>query len=94
MAVKTAHLDFGGGGLIVPARTPYDRQLLKEHVLASVQQRRKIRLAVSGKTWLIVQADGECAALCTVCQRPINHAVCYEHAAGGAPSYCVACALG
>lgn len=92
MAGRTAHLDFGGGGLIVPARTPYDRQLLREHVLASVQQGRRIRLTVFGKTWLIVQAEApQSPVVCAACERPINNAVCY--APGAATAHCVACAL-
>ena len=33
-----AHVSFQGGGLIVPAQTPYERQLLFEHVEASAKQ--------------------------------------------------------
>ena len=39
----TAHLTFVGGEVRLPARTPYDRQQLIEHVRDCVRSRQHVR---------------------------------------------------
>ncbi len=91
MARQIAHIVFPDGGLIVPARTPYDRQLLQEHVLASVHHRQPLRVNVGRDAWVVKRADAEHPMVCGSCDRRINHAVCHE--SGGPVPFCVACAL-
>ena len=86
-----AHIVFSGGGLIVPAWTPYERQLLTEHILASVHHKQQVRVSIGRRAWLVEQADEERPIVCSLCDRPINHAVCHE--LGSPAAFCVACAL-
>lgn len=87
----TAHILFASGGLIVPARTAYERQLLREHVLASVHHRQQVQVSLGRHAWLVTQATPEHTVVCTSCDRQINHAVC--HQVGSSAASCVVCAL-
>lgn len=44
----TAHISFDGGGLILPAQTPYERQLVFEHVEASTKRYGHVALSAKG----------------------------------------------
>ena len=48
-----AHISFEGGGLILPAHTPYECQLLFEHVEASAKQHQHVELTAKGRQWKI-----------------------------------------
>lgn len=88
---RTAHIVFRDGGFIAPARTPYECQLLKEHVLASVHHKEQMRIDIGRQNWLVKRADIEHRIVCSFCDRPINAAVCHE--LGSPVAFCVACAL-
>jgi hypothetical protein len=51
--MHTAHISFRGGGLILPAVTPYQRQLVFEHFEASAKQHQNVGLRVQGRYWSI-----------------------------------------
>ena len=53
-----AHLSFKGGGLILPAYTPYDRQLLVECVEATTKRHGNLQLEVDGRHWTIRRSNG------------------------------------
>lgn len=91
MAQRTAHIVFAGGGFITPARTPYECELLNEHVLASVHHKQQMRIDIGRKSWLVKQADPNDPVACSACDRPVNAAVCHEF--GSSAAFCVACAL-
>ncbi len=91
MAPQIAHIVFPDGGLIVPARTPYDRQLLQEHVLASVHHRQLLRINIGPDGWAVKRAKPRHPIVCGLCDRRITHAVCHE--VGSPVPFCVACAL-
>ncbi len=62
-----AHISFEGGGLIIPVHTPYERQLMVEHVEASTKRHGCIRLEVNRRHWTISMNNGpgEVCASCT-----------------------------
>lgn len=91
MVAEIAHIVFAGGGLFLPARTPYDRQLLREHVRDTVHHKLQMQLNVDDRTWRVELPDDQRTAVCDRCGRPINHAACRR---SDAPSgYCIACAV-
>ena len=91
MTAGTAHIAFAGGGLVVPCASLYERQLLREHVLAGVHHQRWLQVSVDGAHWRVEASDRRHPLLCDQCGSPIHHAVC--HASGQPTTYCVTCAL-
>jgi hypothetical protein len=68
---EVAHISFEGGGLIVPAHTPYDRQLLFEHLEVSTRQHGAVRLAFNHRLWTISATTGQ-HGVCTACRRSLD----------------------
>ncbi len=66
-----AHISFQGGGLIVPAHTPYERQLLFEHVELFTKRRGGVRLSLNGRLWTICVKAGS-REVCAVCPRLLD----------------------
>ena len=66
---RIAHISFEGGGFIVPAQTPYDREVLIEHVEASTRRHGVIRLDVNNRRWEVCRntANPEVRAACSRC---------------------------
>ena len=87
----TAHLTFVGGGLRLPARTPYDRQQLIEHVHACMGRTPQVHVRVDRAAWLIARPDNQQTIVCRGCARQIRRAVCRRPRT--ATAFCVACAL-
>lgn len=52
-----ARLSFKGGGVILPAHTSYERELLVEHVEASTKRHGHVHLEVNGRRWTIRTSD-------------------------------------
>lgn len=67
-----AHISFEGGGTILPARTPYDHQLLMEHLEVSTRRHGAIRLELRHRQWSITVNDGP-AEPCTTCTLPADN---------------------
>lgn len=53
-----AHICFEGGGLILPVQTPYERELLFEHVEVSAKRHGCVRLDVNRRHWTINMPNG------------------------------------
>ena len=66
----TAHISFAGGGLILPAHTPYDRQLVFEHVEASAKHHQQVELSARGRHWRILLKAAR-RELCGGCARSL-----------------------
>lgn len=92
MAKGVAHISFAGGGIFLPARNPYDRQLLVEHVGARVQSSGPVQVLLEDQVWMVHCNRGSGAARCTRCGMAAATA-CYSRG-GEENCYCVACALG
>jgi hypothetical protein len=87
-----AHLSFRGGGFFLPARSPYDRQLLVEHVATRVRITGQVQVLLGDQRWLVHAARGTLKASCAVCGYAVDSA-CYSSSAGDA-AHCVKCAFG
>ena len=63
-----AHISFAGGGLILPLQTPYERELLFEHVEVSAKRHGGVRLNVNRRHWTISMHNGRREA-CASCRQ-------------------------
>jgi hypothetical protein len=85
------HVTFVGGGIVLPARDPYDREMLVEQVAERVRRKGVVGVAVHGRTWRARRIGDAATTACTRCRRPVNRG-CYATARGGAP-HCLRCAF-
>lgn len=67
-----AHITFRQGGLILPASTPYDRQLLFEHVAQYAKQHGRIGLGLDRRQWIVAQVEDTPQA-CATCNQQIHN---------------------
>jgi hypothetical protein len=87
----TAHITYAGGGLVLPAHTPYDRQLLREHVLNRVRREEKVRITVGGMSWVVERPSKDHPIGCDGCKRQLL--VAALHSSGTDATYCATCAI-
>ena len=66
-----ARIFFQGGGLIVPVRTPYDRELLFQHVEAFAKRHGHVGLELNRNEWT-VSLSGTPPEPCAVCSRQLD----------------------
>ena len=92
MTSGIAHMSFRGGGIFLPARSPYDRQILIEYVTDRVRAAAEVQVLLDGQRWLVQLHRGRPAACCTCCGSAARP-TCYASANGQA-AYCVNCAFG
>src|SRR5689334_15034704 len=65
-----ARVIYAGGGGVFPATTPYDRELLRDHLAYLTARRRALRVELGGQTWWLTL---ESAGLdCGACNRPLR----------------------
>ena len=65
------------GGIVLPLRTPYDRQVLFEHVAHYAKRHGRVRLEFDRKQWSVSHAT-EHSPLCVGCnERPDKLAYSY-----------------
>jgi len=89
--MERAHLTFAGGGLMLPAHTPYDRQMVREHVLNYARHVEHLQVHVGRITWIVERPDDGHPFVCQRCMRHLT--VAALHAPPALTTYCVACAL-
>ena len=87
-----AHVSFAGGGFFLPARSPYDRQLLAEHVQSRVRAKGKVQVLIDDQRWMVRRRGSSGLADCSQCGGAVNSA-CYLGIGSGTP-YCLTCAFG
>ena len=92
MAKGVAHISFAGGGVFLPARSPYDRQVLAEHVGERVQAKGQVQVLMGDQRWLVRRNRSPLAARCASCGMTAVNA-CYSRGREEV-CYCVACAFG
>lgn len=92
LARGIAHVSFVGGGVFLPARDPYDRQTLIEHVTHRVRAKGRVQVLVDNHRWMVQAGATHGAATCAVCGHAVD-AACYSSMSNGA-AHCVHCALG
>ncbi len=87
-----AHISFAGGGLVLPAANPYDREILFDHIAHRTRSKGAVRVTVDDSSWSVRYNDGSLAPFCAACGRALE-AACYSNFSGGA-AYCIRCAFG
>jgi hypothetical protein len=87
-----AHVSFPGGGTFLPARTPYDRQILLEYVGAYLHANGQVQVLVDGQRWMVHLTRNSAVPSCSTCGCSAD-SVC-SSLAHGEEVYCVKCALG
>jgi len=91
-----AHVSFPGGGIFLPARNPYDRQVLMEHVTNHLEPDGEVQVLIDGHRWLVRRRrDSPSRCLrCGCVSRLACHAtsgdrtVCCSHCAFGSNFRC------
>ena len=91
LAEGIAHVSFVGGGLFIPARSPYDREVLVEHILDRVRMKGNVQVLVDNRRWLVNLLEARCATGCSSCGSNMT-SVCSDTAVDGVV-YCVPCAF-
>ena len=87
-----AHVSFPGGGIFLPARSPYDRQMLVEHIADRVRSKGRVQVLLDEQRWMVHLNRGSARICCTSCGDAADSA-CYR-ASDNAIAYCITCALG
>jgi hypothetical protein len=91
MTTGIAHVSFSGGGMFLPARSPYDRQVLAEHVVSRVRANGQVQVLIDDQRWMVHQRRSARSACCSQCGYGVDSA-CYLVSASGS-LYCVTCAF-
>ena len=91
MAKGIAHVSFVGGGIFLPARSPYDRQVLAEHVNERVRAKGQVQVLMGDQLWMVHRSRNAAATCCARCGMAVT-AACYFSGCGDV-GYCIACAL-
>jgi hypothetical protein len=76
MTKGIAHVSFPGGGMFVPARNPYDRQLLAEHVLSRARAKGQVQVLLDDQRWMVYHSPGRRNICCSRCGVAVDSA-CY-----------------
>jgi hypothetical protein len=87
-----AHLSFPGGGMFLPARSPYDRQMLLEHIANRVRSKGRVQVLLDEQRWMVHLNRGTPRTSCSSCGDAVDTTCCRASEEGVA--YCLACALG
>ncbi len=82
-----ARIAFPGGALFIPVKTPYERELLFEHVALYAKRHGRVRVELNRKE-CVVSVSLEPVQRCSLCQRRLDS---LTYALGGR-SLCGQCA--
>jgi hypothetical protein len=91
LARGIAHVSFAGGGTFLPARSPYDRQLLAEHVSERVRTKGQVQVLMGDHLWMVLRNRSAAGTRCPRCGVAVT-AACYFRGCGDV-GYCITCAL-
>jgi hypothetical protein len=78
--------------MFLPARTPYERQTLVEHVKDRVRLKGQVQVLMHDHRWMVRMADAAETAPCAACGIASDSTCCST--AGSGQVFCVTCALG
>ncbi len=87
-----AQVSYKGGSLYLPARSPYDRELLAEEVLRESHLHGAVQILLDDARWLVHRIEYHTGVSCAQCGQPMDSA-CHSESHGEA-LFCVGCALG
>ena len=82
-----ARISFQGGGLFLPVKTPYEREVLFEHVDRYAKRHGRVRVELNRREWNVHLSNGH-PERCGVCNRGLDN---LTYALGGR-SLCIVCA--
>jgi hypothetical protein len=68
---SVAQISFRGGGLVVPARDRYDREVAFEHAEVYARRHGRVRLELNGNTMLI-GLNGTSGHTCSTCSETLG----------------------
>ena len=92
MTNGVAHVSFRGGSMFLPARTPYDRQALLDHVGAHLRATGEVQVLFGERRWMVHVERRALPVYCLGCTAPIDAGwYCPDD---GGRTYCAKCALG
>jgi len=78
--------------MFLPTRSPYDRQMLVEHIANRVRSKGHVQVLLDEQRWMVHLTRGAARPACASCGDTADTA-CYR-APDDAVAYCVTCALG
>ena len=83
-----ARISFHGGALFVPAKTPYEREVLFEHLDLYAKRHGIVRVELNRHEWTVCRREGDKLLLCSDCSRRLDS---LSYALGGR-TLCAFCA--
>ncbi|HVM95845.1 MAG TPA: hypothetical protein VMT89_05620 [Candidatus Acidoferrales bacterium] len=86
-----AHVSYKGGGLCLPARSPYDRQLLAEQVVYCTRTKGLVQVLINDDRWLVHPPTAGPSNGCFECGQRLDTA--WHAPALGQSACCSRCAL-
>jgi hypothetical protein len=87
-SIARVHADCGT--FVVPAQSPYERQLLREHVEMFIGRVSTLTLGMDGARWIVTR-DTTVDSRCAKCTQFLGRLRCIR-GADGTPT-CIACAI-
>jgi len=88
--VSVVHVQSSRGGMVMSAHSPYDRQLLREHVERLVSPTGTLRLGLDGNEWIVTRLAGG-SRRCHQCTEPLKRLGCRRE--DSSTTLCIACVL-
>jgi hypothetical protein len=87
--MEIARIQMGGGALLLPARTPYEREVVLDHVRHRLRLYGFVHLEMNGRRCKVEPVTAGAALKCTSCDRRIGTLACRL----GAQIVCLDCAV-
>lgn len=87
---SVARISHRNGGVLLPAETPYDLQLVDEYLIRYARRYGPVRFELSGRQWTVSPHMGQPATECMSCQEPIAALSCSD----GRQIVCRSCCMG
>ncbi len=92
LAEGIAHVSFRGGAAFLPARSPYDRETLIDHVAHTIRAQGRVQVLIEDQVWHVYLVTDDSPATCSRCGRQALEATCQSYG-GTANACCVKCAF-
>lgn len=67
-----ARISFHGGALFLPVKTPYDREVLFEHLDLYAKRHGAVRVELNRREWTVTRSNGEAIPQCSLCSRRLD----------------------
>jgi hypothetical protein len=87
---NVAHVEGGSGTFVLPVHSPYDRQMLREHVEILARRVSTLTLGLHGTRWTVTRRSSP-ESRCTTCTQSLGRL--QLHRGDEAVASCIDCAL-